>query len=166
MSLATIASSLFFLVAPTPGDVVPPEPQPATCHGGPFCAGAACSTDADCSGGLSCQEVELCLGSIGCAGLLPPDADPSDYDQERVLGACDASCANCQPRKVCAEGASPGGSGGSGGAAEAPPGGDTTPGSQTDDDDEGCASAPTESAAALALALLALAWSRRRRPAR
>lgn len=150
MAIATLASSLFFLVSPLPGDVVGPPPescptggQPNSCHGGPFCAVAACESDSDCSGGDVCQSASLCLGSIGCAGMLPEGADPSDFDVDTLIGTCSEFCDNCQTRKVCA-----------------PPG--STPGSSSGG---GCAGGAASGPWLFALAGLALALLRRRRAA-
>jgi hypothetical protein len=109
------AAALFVLgvVGPARGDAVPPEPEtcpagstPQTCHGGPHCKPADCTTDADCSGGASCVGQALCIGEVVCAGLIPEDASIDDYKRPTVEGACPAgnectSPATCSTRKVC-----------------------------------------------------------------
>lgn len=110
-------------------DVVgePPSDCPAyssaqTCHGGPYCAPITCTSDADCNGVLTCQALPLCMDTIGCAGLLPPDASPDDFRSDQVLGACgDGTCSTgmCETVSVCAppgtDPANPDGGGGSSG---------------------------------------------------
>lgn len=111
--VALLAVAIAFVsTSPASADVVdePPADCPAyssaqTCHGGPYCAPRTCTTDADCSGGLTCQALPLCMDTIGCAGLLPPDASPDDFRNDRVVGACgDGSCGtgSCETVSVCA----------------------------------------------------------------
>jgi hypothetical protein len=106
LALLTLAPVAF-------ADVVSPEPascpeggNPSTCHGGPHCRPLGCMTDTDCQDGRVCQERSLCVGVVNCAGLLPPDADPSMYDVQTVEGTCspDVPCdagATCTTLKVC-----------------------------------------------------------------
>lgn len=130
----------FALVALAPAafaDVVFPEPascpeggQPATCHGGPHCRALTCTTNTDCQGGLVCQERSFCVNVINCAGLLPPDADPSMFDVQTVESTCSAndSCdaGSCTALKVCVPADSMSSSGSSsvssGGGSGNPPG--------------------------------------------
>lgn len=98
----------------------------------------------------ACREVSVCIGSIGCAGLLPPDADPNDFRSDTLEASCagGTSCATgtCESRMLCM----PPDGGGSGG------------------DDGGCSvaklGAKTDSAPLAALlGLVALAGINRRR---
>ena len=110
-----------FLAHPTSAlaDVVGPPAtgclegtEGATCHGGPFCRPLDCKTDADCGNGLVCKDKPQCIGSIICAGLLPPDANPNDYAQPSSDGACPngdecVAPAACETRKVCVSDVAP-----------------------------------------------------------
>jgi hypothetical protein len=79
-----------------------------------------CTSDADCAGGATCRPVSACIGSVNCAGLLPPDADIRDYATPTVEGTCEtaADCASgdeCQTVSMCVmAGVTPGSSGGCG----------------------------------------------------
>ncbi len=112
----TVSFTSLALLTFTPvvmADVVNPEPlscpeggQPSTCHGGPHCRLLGCMTDTDCQDGLVCRDRSLCVGVVNCAGLLPPDADPSMYNTETVESVCspDAACKvdeTCKTLKVC-----------------------------------------------------------------
>lgn len=96
-------------------DVVGPDPSscpaggtPASCHGGPFCAVTECAGDADCTlNGTTCREVSVCIGKIGCAGLIGPGEDAAAYDRPTVESSCEqgASCGNgasCEKKRLCA----------------------------------------------------------------
>src|SRR5262245_60743770 len=91
---------------PAPPSSCPKGTEGSTCHGGPYCRPLACTTDADCKGGSTCGDVSLCVGVISCAGLLPPDADPSQFNVSRADELCptDTKCPSdttCQSIKVC-----------------------------------------------------------------
>lgn len=118
----------------------------SSCHGGPYCVADSCTTDANCSDGKTCQSADFCVGKIGCAGLIAPDDDPSDYENDDITGTCtvgaDDACSTCQTLSVCL----------------APGGGD--------DDDGGCQGAGAGGASLFALlALGAMTLWRRRRVA-
>ncbi len=112
---AVVLTSLatFTLAPVASADVVSPQPascpeggQPATCHGGPHCRLLVCATDSDCLEGRVCQDRSFCVGTINCAGLLPPDSDPTMYDVQTLENTCAAgdSCdagAMCKAVKVC-----------------------------------------------------------------
>src|SRR5688572_26829168 len=119
MSLAGIARA----------DVVGPEPEscPAgtigrSCHGGPYCAPRGCAMDAECGEGAACVERTLCITRIGCAGGLPPDADPADFEVDQVEGSCPDDCGGeCRAERVCVSTSSVGG-GSDGGCCTTAPG--------------------------------------------
>lgn len=161
-------------------DVVDMEPDNcpdgtvgATCHGGPHCAPKTCSST--CSGGKVCREVAVCTGKIGCAGMLGPDEDPSDYEVTRVFAYCAAGggCSSgiCQTMKLCMDPLP----GGDDTTAEVDGGGPTTPdtggadaGSSTVEGEttgDGCGAGRIGSFIAMSLAVTLLllgAWFRRR----
>jgi MYXO-CTERM domain-containing protein len=96
-------------------DVVGGEPAscphggtPSTCHGGAYCALEECQTDTDCAvEKMVCREVSVCVGKVVCAGLLPPDANLSDYERPTIEGVCSngEGCtdgAYCAYKRVCA----------------------------------------------------------------
>jgi hypothetical protein len=102
-------------------DVVGPAPTscPAgtdgrSCHGGPYCGPSLCTMDSECRSGSTCVERTLCITRIGCAGLLPPDADPADFEADQVEGGrCPDDCpGECRTLRVCVAAGSGGGSGG------------------------------------------------------
>ncbi len=150
LALAWVA----LLVPPATADVVGPDAEDCvegtsgrSCHGGPYCRPDRCLVSADCSGGETCQELGLCVGKVGCAGMLDPGEDPADYERDDITGRCTpgetGACSTCQTIKVCAgPGAQAGGS-----------------------DDGGCRGVAAGGASLLSLALLfGLAHWRRRRP--
>lgn len=105
------ALAALLLVSIAEADAVPPPPAdcPAgsrgeTCHGGPHCRPKPCDVDADCSSGETCQDLDLCLGQVDCAGGWDPDAGPHWVDT--VEGSCanGAACSRgtCQTTEVCA----------------------------------------------------------------
>lgn len=62
----------------------------------------------------------MCVSTIVCAGLLPPDANPMDYEQAKVEGSCPngdecAAGATCKTKRLCISNASGGSSSGAGG---------------------------------------------------
>ena len=91
-------------------DVVSPAPTncmdgttPQTGHCGPYCGPRSCTANADC-GPATCQSVALCVVKIVCAGLVPPDADLSAYERQKVTGTCpNGQCSEgeCQSLNVC-----------------------------------------------------------------
>jgi hypothetical protein len=138
VSVASLAISTFTPVVLA--DVVGPEPascpeggQPSTCHGGPHCRPLSCTTDTDCQNGLVCRDRSFCAGIVNCAGLLPPDSDPSMYDVQTVEGTCSAgdtcdAAATCKTLKVCVSADSTGSgasSSGSGASSTGNPNDDT-----------------------------------------
>jgi MYXO-CTERM domain-containing protein len=133
LSLVLAASALLAAPRPVFADVVSPPPtscpdgsEPATCHGGPHCRPRLCSTSAECGGGV-CQDVSYCVKTISCAGKIPPDADPSQFNQDAVEKVCTGSCtggAPCKSLKVCV---SPGSSSASSGGGAGAGGGDGNP---------------------------------------
>ncbi|MDI1447561.1 hypothetical protein [Polyangium sp. 6x1] len=126
--IAIFGLSALASVAPTPAraDVVGPPPDDcpegtvgATCHSAPYCSPVACTSDAECGRGETCQDKPLCASTIVCAGLLPPDADLMDYERTKIVGPCSdanacASGATCKTQKVCVAAASSGGDSGCG----------------------------------------------------
>lgn len=64
-----------------------------------------------------CREQQLCIDSIICAGLLPPDASPEDYRTTVVRATCSGSCdvGACETTRVCISESAGGGTGGDGG---------------------------------------------------
>jgi MYXO-CTERM domain-containing protein len=122
----TLAAFVWLLAPAAAADAVPPPPDscPAgsagdSCHGGEYCRASGCTSDSDCSGGMACRELELCIGQIDCAGGWDPDAGPS-YSPT-VEGSCSGgsacSAGSCELRRVCAM---PGAGSSSGGEAEGP----------------------------------------------
>jgi hypothetical protein len=111
--LGLVCTTWIAWIRPAHADVVSPPPTdcPAgsegnTCHGGPYCRPLICATDADCSDGKVCKDTSLCVSTINCAGLLPPDADPSQFDTDKVDVACPngnecTGGATCKSLKVC-----------------------------------------------------------------
>jgi hypothetical protein len=98
-------------VVGSPPDDCTEGTQGTTCHGGPYCQPRACTTDTDCDGGATCKELPLCTGTINCAGHIPSNANPHDYDQPKIEGACPngnecTAGAVCQKQKVCVGGTS------------------------------------------------------------
>ncbi len=103
---------------PVHADVVGPEPAtcpdgsvPSTCHGGPFCYPATCSSDADCDEGETCKDASLCTEPFDCGGGWGGSAPSTN-----VLAACGSGCAKgtCSTLKVCQQEGGEGGSGGGG----------------------------------------------------
>ena len=122
--LFTSASLLVASVAAA--DVVMPPPstcpegsQGATCHGGPHCVPSKCASDAECKSGEVCQDRQLCVNPINCAGgWSDPDAAPPMSPD--VRGPCNAgACAEgaCNTYKVCVPGSGSGSGSGSGGGS-------------------------------------------------
>jgi len=107
------AAAFALLPGAARADVVFPPPatcpdgtEPGTCHGGPHCRPLICATNTDCQGGAVCMDRPFCVHTISCAGKLPPDADPSMYDQQVAEAACpgNSACdagATCSTLKVC-----------------------------------------------------------------
>lgn len=87
------------VVGPPP-DICPSGATPNSCHGGPFCAPKLCTTSADCTGGAVCTEQPFCVTQISCAGFIPPDADPSEFNQPNAGGLCPDGN-ECKPPAVC-----------------------------------------------------------------
>ncbi len=111
------------VVGPPPDDC-PEGSEGATCHGGPFCRARGCMSDSDCDTGTTCKELPLCTGKIGCAGNIPPDADPNDFTQDKIEGPCPngnecTAGSTCVKQKVCVGdgGSSSSSSGSDGGCA-------------------------------------------------
>ncbi|MAC25779.1 MAG: hypothetical protein CMN31_29205 [Sandaracinus sp.] len=134
LALALAPAAHADVVGPPPDDC-PAGSTPESCHGGPYCAPSRCETDADCADGTVCEARDLCLSTVSCAGLLPPDVDPAEFDRDAVSTDCGSCEAGCAPIAVCV---APGGGDGGGCA--------TTP-----------ATPASRGAAPLGLALLALA---------
>lgn len=80
-------------------------------HTGPYCALDRCSTDADCTGGETCQPLSFCIGSMGCGGLQF-DAGPfpdGGFYPPCMIATANASCetaacgsGTCSEQSVCA----------------------------------------------------------------
>lgn len=182
MNRALLALSLAFvssIAAPAAADVVSPPPamcpagsDPSTCHGGPHCTPLLCGTNADCNAGNVCKDVTYCVKTINCAGLLPPDADPSMYEKDAVEGVCTGTCsggAPCKTLKVCvpestsSSSSSSGSSGTSSSSSSGSSGGVETGGCSCDVAGGG---GPLGAAFAALAATSALAFARRRRSRR
>ncbi|MBI5516474.1 MAG: hypothetical protein HY909_22005, partial [Deltaproteobacteria bacterium] len=94
------------------GDAVPPPPMdcPAgttasTCHGGPHCRVRTCASDAECTGGTVCRELRLCVRSLTCGGLRPPDSAPPPafpVASSACEGAGACALGTCQATRACA----------------------------------------------------------------
>ncbi|MDI1477416.1 hypothetical protein [Polyangium sp. y55x31] len=116
--IAVFGLSALAYVTPARADVVGPPPdecpagtEGASCHGGPYCRPIECTSDAECGRGETCKDTPLCVSTINCAGLLPPDASPTDYDRAKIEGSCPngnecAADATCKTQKVCVPAAS------------------------------------------------------------
>ncbi|EYF03630.1 Hypothetical protein CAP_5421 [Chondromyces apiculatus DSM 436] len=92
------------VVGPPP-DTCPDGSTPQTCHGGPYCAPRTCASENDCDAGELCVDRKLCLGELGCGGLLEPDAMPPMTPT--ITGTCEGTTActapaTCTTMKVCA----------------------------------------------------------------
>lgn len=156
--------------APASADVLSEPPQNCPegslgqpCHGPPRCAPLPCTSDADCKGGGTCKEKQLCTEQINCSGGWI-DAPTVTH----VASTCDAAGAcplggTCTKTLVCV-GGSAASTTGSGAGAGSGDGGD---------DDiavKGCACTAVGDHAApwLGLAMVAvgagIAAARRRRP--
>ena len=130
-SLLFAAAALLF-VSPAFADAVsdPPADCPEGsvgefCHGPPQCSPLLCTTDADCEGGGTCVEKQLCIQEIGCSGGWFGDGAPPL--EQNVTATCDAAGAcplggTCTPTKVCVGGSGAGS--GSGAGAGSGAGGD------------------------------------------
>ena len=120
--IAVFGLSALVFVTPARADVVGPPPddcpegtEGATCHGGPYCSPVECTSDAECGNGETCKDKPLCVSTISCAGLLPPDANPMDYERTKIESPCPTGneCtqgATCKTQKVCVPAASSSGS--------------------------------------------------------
>lgn len=99
--------SLIFLFSPVAwADVVPNEPascpkgsRPSTSHAGAYCALELCTSDADCSGGATCQDVSVCVEEKS------GDSNGGPFTIENLVGACGANntcqTGSCLSRKLC-----------------------------------------------------------------
>ncbi|MDI3282700.1 hypothetical protein [Polyangium sp. 15x6] len=152
-ALAFVTSARADVVGPPPDDC-PEGTEGATCHGGPYCSPIECTSDAECGNGETCKAQPLCVSTIGCAGLLPPDASPMDFERTKIEALCPngnecTQGATCKTQKVCVPAASSSGSL-----------------SSADGSGCGCRLAPSgsfeASLGALALGLGAAAFARRR----
>lgn len=179
---AVVSLSLWLHGPAARADVVdePPPNCPAgtqanTCHSGPFCAPIKCSTDAECTGGATCQDTKGCIGSIDCGG---GDSMPVPTPTLSALCPDSSICGpgeTCEAIKLCLPVVEPttgassdtgptasgtaASDGGASGPATSDATGDTTGGSKG-----GCGGCSTDpEAASSALALLGLAWLLRRR---
>jgi len=117
LSLAGVARA--DVVGP-PQEDCPAGTEGSSCHGGPYCRPVECLVDQDCNAGETCQDRPMCVSTIVCAGLLPPDANPMDYEQAKVEGSCPngdecAAGATCKTKRLCISNASGGSSSGAGG---------------------------------------------------
>jgi hypothetical protein len=100
-------------------DAVAPPPTgcPRGTHGesshtGPYCAPALCTTDADCTGGATCQDETMCIAQQACGGLgfdagpFPDGGFPPPCMFDSVHGLCESGGActtgTCSTRRVCA----------------------------------------------------------------
>lgn len=118
MAVLSFAATVLF-VYPSRADVVGPDPEscpsgsnPSSCHGGPYCSLATCTTTDQCDEGETCQSAQLCTTAIDCGGIGGPS------ETTNVLGACGAACTQgtCTTHMVCAKGTpGAGGNGGEGG---------------------------------------------------
>ena len=170
------------LSVPASADVVGPPPTscpagstPSTCHGGPHCTPNLCGTDADCTGGTACKDVAYCVTTINCSGLLPPDADPSQFEKDAVDAACGACSGGqpCKTLKVCIAGGTSSSSSSGGTTSSSSSGGTTSSSSGTTEtgagESGGCScdlaggEGPLGAAFAAFAATAALAFARRRR---
>ncbi len=172
MAVLSFAATMLF-VYPSRADVVGPDPEscpsgssPSSCHGGPYCSLATCTTTDECDEGETCQSASLCTTAIDCGGIGGP------AETTNVLGACVEACTQgtCTTHKVCSKGTpGTGGNGGTGGDGGA--GGNGGSGGGDDLAVTGCACSLENGralgGAAGALALLAgLALTGRRRDRR
>ncbi|MDC3954948.1 hypothetical protein [Polyangium jinanense] len=116
--IAVFGLSALAFVTPARADVVGPPPdecpegtEGGSCHGGPYCRPIECTSDAECGNGETCKDQPLCVSTISCVGLLPPDASPMDFETPKIEALCPNGneCmqgATCKTQKVCVSAAS------------------------------------------------------------
>ncbi|MDI1451750.1 MYXO-CTERM sorting domain-containing protein [Polyangium sp. 6x1] len=176
--LLLFAAAALLAAAPASADVLSDPPTDCTegsvgslCHGPPHCAPLSCATDADCEGGGTCVEKQLCIEQIGCSGGWVGDGAPPA--ETNVTSACDAAGAcpmggTCTPTKVCIGGTQAGsGSGAGGSGAGSGAGGDENGGDDVAVKGCSCSAVGDRAAPWLGLAMVAVgvgtAVARRRR---
>lgn len=109
LCLAMLALAGVLFVGATAGaDVVSPPPEECpvgssghTCHGGPYCGLSECTDDSRCDDGMTCQEVQLCVGSHQCPGRI--DEGTTHQTSEGLCGEggeCDSGA--CETVRICA----------------------------------------------------------------
>lgn len=87
----------------------PPGSQADGCHWSGYCSVLGCTDDSDCSGGRTCQDIEHCMGTVGCSSN-PRDPEAGTYSRPTVLGVCGEgeSCSGeCETHRVCADSGEP-----------------------------------------------------------
>ena len=86
----------------------PPGSSLHTSHAGTWCQATTCTDDSECSNGLSCIGVSLCVESseVPCGGMVP-DSGACTVEKDEALGTCesqsDCSSGECETAMRCAD---------------------------------------------------------------
>ena len=105
---ATALVGILLASASVSADVVSPPPDECpvgslgdTCHGGPYCRLSECTDDSRCDDGMTCQEVDLCVGGHHCYGRI---GDGTTMQTSEGLCGDEGECerGDCETVRVCA----------------------------------------------------------------